>query len=50
MGFIPDIVRILKKYSLWEYLDYYLQTGNFPIKSEWKRVVVESLKKVENEE
>ena len=49
-GFLPDIVRILKKYSLLEYLDYYLQTGNFPSKSEWKRVVVESLKKVENEE
>ena len=48
-GFIPDTVRILKKYSLWEYLDNYLQTGNFPSKSEWKRVVVESLKKVENE-
>ena len=44
-GFIPDIVRILRKYSLWEYLDNYLQTGNFPSKSEWKRVVVDSLKK-----
>ena len=48
-GFIPDIVRILRKYSLWEYLDNYLQTGNFPSKSEWKKVVVDSLKKVENE-
>ena len=30
-------------------MDNYLQTGNFPCKSEWKRVVVGSLKKVENE-
>ena len=46
-GFIPDIVSILKKYSLWGYLDKYLQTGNFPGKSEWKRVVVQSLKNEE---
>ena len=39
MGFIPDIVRML-----WEYLDNYLQTGNFPSKSEWKREVVDSFK------
>ena len=38
-GFTPDIVRILRV------LDNYLQTGNFPSKSEWKRVVVDSLKK-----
>ena len=38
-GFIPDIVRML-----WEYLDNYLQTGNFPSKSEWKREVVDSFK------
>ena len=30
-------------------MDNYLQTGNFPSKSEWKRVVVDSLKIVENE-
>ena len=34
---------------MWEYLDNSLQTGNFPSKSEWKRVVVDNLKKVENE-
>ena len=40
----------LEEDSLWEYLDNYLQTGNFPRKTEWKRVVAESLNKVENEE
>ena len=37
-GFIPDIVKILKK--LVQFL--YLQARNFPSKSEWKRVVVDS--------
>jgi len=49
-GFIPDVVSILKKYSLWGYLDSYLQTGNFPSKFEWKGIVVQSINKVENEE
>ena len=32
LGFIPDIVRILLKYSLEDYLQRYMATGLFPIK------------------
>ena len=49
-GFIPDIVSILKKYSLWGYQDDYFQTRNFPCKFEGKGIVVQTLKKVENDE
>ncbi len=48
-GFIPDLIGILRKYSLWEYIDNFLQSGDFPSKSEWKKLVMESIKHVENE-
>ncbi len=48
-GFIPDLIGILRKYSLWEYMDNFLQSGDFPSKSEWKKLVMESIKHVENE-
>jgi hypothetical protein len=42
-GFVPDLVGILQKYCLWEYMDNFLQSGNFPSKSEWKKTVIENL-------
>ena len=48
-AFIPDLIGILRKYSLWEYMDNFLQSGDFPSKSEWKKLVMESIKHVENE-
>lgn len=39
IGFIPDIVRILEKYSLTYYLDAFMQYDGFPNKFAWKRLV-----------
>lgn len=38
-GYVKDIFSILLKYSLEQYLTFYLETGNFPSKTEWKRVI-----------
>ncbi len=38
-GFIPDIVRILHKYSLFPFLESFLQTGRFVVKCRWKELV-----------
>ena len=38
-GFVPDIIRILDKYSLSYALDEYMQTGMFMTKFSWNRLV-----------
>ena len=38
-GFVPDILRILDKYSLSYVLDEYMQTGRFMTKFSWNRLV-----------
>ena len=38
-GFIPDILRILDKYSLSYVLDEYIQSGQFMSKFSWNRLV-----------
>ena len=38
-GFVPDIIRILDKYSLSYSLDEYMQTGRFMTKFSWNRLV-----------
>ena len=38
-GFIPDILRILDKYSLSYVLDEYIQSGQFISKFSWNRLV-----------
>ncbi|CAB4017039.1 Hypothetical predicted protein [Paramuricea clavata] len=48
-GFVPELVRILQKYCLWEYMDNFLQSGNFPNKSEWKKTVIENINHTEIE-
>jgi hypothetical protein len=48
-GFVPDLVGILQKYCLWEYMDNFLQSGNFPFKSEWKKTVIENINHTEIE-
>ena len=37
-GFIPDLLTILKKYHLQDYIEQYIQTCSFPSKYIWKRV------------
>ena len=49
LGFVPDIIRILRKYNLYWYLDEYLANCVFPSKSEWRKIVVDSLNTYENE-
>jgi hypothetical protein len=43
MGFIPNIVRILNKYGLGDYLTTYIQTGQVQTKSSWKSLVKASI-------
>lgn len=38
-GFIPDIIDILRKYSLHTYLLTWVTTGTFPHKYSWKTIV-----------
>ena len=41
LGFIPDINRILTKYTLHHVFDRYLSDGVFPSKYAWKRIIYE---------
>ena len=38
IGFLPDIKRILNKYSLYHYLQSFTDTTSFPDKALWKRI------------
>ena len=38
-GFVPDILDIVQKYDLSEYITDYLLDGQFPGKLQWKKVV-----------
>jgi hypothetical protein len=38
-GFIPNIVRILLKYDLMDFLTGYILSDQFPSKSAWKKIV-----------
>ena len=38
-GYVKDIFSILHKYSLEQYLTSYLETGIFPSKTEWKKMI-----------
>jgi hypothetical protein len=46
-GFIPDIIMILRKYMLSHVLVNYIQTGEFPNKSMWKRICKTSINNFE---
>ena len=43
LGFVPDIFRILNKYSIVQVLNEYIRTGSFPNKISWKKVVREKI-------
>ena len=43
MGFIPNMVRILNKYGLGDYLTTYIQIGQDPTKSSWISLVKASI-------
>ena len=42
-GFIPDIYRILGKYSLIHFLEQFVATGDFLNKYRWKNIIREQL-------
>jgi len=43
-GLIPDIYRLLQKYSLMPTLETYLERGIFPGKMSWKRTIKKSVR------
>lgn len=43
IGFIPEILQILSKYNLSDYLTNYTKYTNFPEKPNWKRIVVDAV-------
>ena len=43
LGYVPDIINILKTYNLYSYLDHYLKNCTFPSKSIWRKNVVDTL-------
>ena len=42
-GYIPDIFEILKKYDLLQFIVNYINSGIFPNKLVWKRLVKNSI-------
>lgn len=40
LGFIPDVVEVLKKYDLCFILQDYLENGSVPTAKEWKKVII----------
>lgn len=42
-GFVSDMVLLLEKYSLYEYLESLIDTGAFPKKQHWKFLVYTSV-------
>ena len=42
-GFEQDIVKIVQKYNLWNYIETYLNCGTFPAKKHWKHIIKESM-------
>ena len=37
--FIPDIIKLLEKYNLLDYMLQFLKTNQFPTKQNWKNIV-----------
>ncbi len=46
-GFIPDIVNVLRRYSLSQYLETFTNCLQFPSKHSWKTVVKRAVRKTE---
>lgn len=39
LGFIPDIIRLLQKYNLMDYINIFIDTAFFPSKYAWKSII-----------
>ena len=42
-GFVPDVVEILHKNNLHDYLETYISTNTFPKKEQWKRTCKQTI-------
>jgi hypothetical protein len=43
MGFMPDVMRLLQKYNLQEFLETYINEQYFPRKAEWRKIVLDKI-------
>ena len=43
IGSVPEILNILSKYNLFDFLTYYTKNADFPEKRHWKRIVVDAV-------
>jgi hypothetical protein len=41
IGFDPEILNILSKYNLYDFLTNYTKNADFPVKPHWKCIVVD---------
>ena len=41
-GFIPDIIKIVRKYDLFSYVDNFVKTSSFPSSKKWKYLLIKS--------
>ncbi len=48
-GFVPDVLHIIQKYKLCEFLQTYLNSGSFPSKYQWKNIVISAINSVQYE-
>jgi hypothetical protein len=46
-GFIPDVVKLIGRYSLDVFVTNYLENGTFPAKKEWKSIINNAIKTTE---
>ena len=46
-GFLPDIIEVLQKYELSQYLEAYIANGEFPSKLVWKNIICTAVGKLE---
>ena len=49
-GFIPDIINILYRYNLHQYLSEFILEGTFPTKTSWKIIVNNAVDDVQRSE
>lgn len=50
LGFIPDIIKLLYQYDLHTYLLDFILENEFPSKETWKRIVDNSITKVQSDD
>lgn len=50
LGFIPDVLGLLRKYDLMHYVDIFLETAYFPSKYQWKYILKRNVYGIDSEE